>query len=337
MEFLISGGAGFIGSHLVDQLVELGHRPTVIDNLSTGRLANVSEGAYFPGPMDVSATPEELISPETVAIHLAANPRCNVSIYVPEDDARRNYLEGLIFFTKCMAARVRRFVFISSMSVYGKTTALPYHEEMTPNPLDPYAVNKWALEKMCLIMGRANNVEIVILRPQNVFGPRQRPDLSYRNVIPRWIRRLLNEQPLPVMGSLKLRRSFSPVSLISRGIVAAAMKPGISGEIFNLGSPQPRELGEIANVLQGYTQKEPRFTLIPSPSTLLEESYGSVDKASKLLGVDEKDNEFEDTLKALVDEIVNADTPDITEEILNPELLHAEFNTIYKFEEKQEN
>jgi nucleoside-diphosphate-sugar epimerase len=335
MKLLISGGAGFIGSHVADSATNLGLTPTIIDNLSTGRLSNISDRVFFPGQMNISDTPAEFFDETTTVIHLAAIPKCNSSLYTPEQDATDNYIEGIKFLKKCFTAKVKRIVLVSSMSVYGTSNKVPFSEDMKPDPIDPYAINKWALEKVGLALSKASGVEYVILRPQNVFGPRQRGDLSYRNVIARWIKNLLNDRPLPVIGTLDLARCFSPVSLVTRGIMAAVFAPGISGEVFNLGTSRTRTLREIATLLEKVSGRSARFRILPSPPTLPLAAYGSTKKAEGL-GVFEETTEFEVNLANLYAEIKESGYSS-PEEVLAPELFGAEFYQIYKSDYPEKN
>lgn len=326
MKIMVTGGAGFLGSHVVDQLESIGIPTLTIDNLSTGRRENASEKTEF-----IESACEDIFQDTfrdvSVVIHLACQPRCNVSIFSPEEDVFINYIPGLKFFKKCFQTSVKRIVFVSSMSVYGESS-LPYREEMNVCPRDPYAIHKWALERILLLEGKLHNIEVVIVRPQHVFGPRQRPDLSYRNVIARWIRRAYNQHPLPIIGSTELRRAFSPVSLVARGIVAAALQPEISGEIFNLGSMNVRSLEEIISKIQNLLNLPVDVQHLPAPQTLLLNAYGSVEKAQNILGVIEEDSEFDRNFLALAKEI-QINLSDSSEISIHPEVRVDSFSEIY--------
>jgi UDP-glucose 4-epimerase len=327
MKFLVTGGAGFIGSHVVDRLVAAGCEVRVVDNMSMGRQENVHCRALFTGPHDVATVPDDWLDEQTVAIHLAARPRCTLSVYAPTDDVLSNYVPGVSFLTRCIQRRVRRFVLLSSIAVYGNPGRLPYTEDMEPHPRDPYSINKHALERLCLIECRRNDIEVVVLRAQHVFGPRQRADLRYRNVIARWIRRALHHQSLPVYGSLDLRRAFSPVSLVCRGIVRAAMQDGIDGEVFNLGSGVVRSLRSISEQISSLLGIDITHEFLTPPPGLLAESYGAVQKAQRRLGVVEDRNEFDDNLRALIEELL--DPPSAVEFGIVPELRRDEYASIF--------
>jgi nucleoside-diphosphate-sugar epimerase len=324
---LVTGGAGFLGSHVVDLLLERGNEVSIVDNLVTGRLQNVNAAAAFAQISCAEILPD-MLGPDVTVIHLAAVPQCTASLFRPLADLQANYLEGLRCLTACLAARVRRFVFVSSMAVYGDAAAPPFREGTIPRPRDPYAVNKFALEQIALIESALHGVEVSIVRPQHVFGPRQAPHLAYRNVIARWIRRALSEEPLPVIGTLALRRAFSPVSLVARGIVAAAESPVASGEIFNLGTRRLRTLGEIVHCIEQRLATTCRLVDVPAPPSLLLDAFGAVDKAENLLGISEQPGEFEAAIDQLVAEIQAG--PSVTaERTLEPEFLDEQYYQTY--------
>lgn len=328
MKFLVTGGAGFIGSHIVDGLINRGYQVYVVDNLSTGRRQNINPNAVFTEPFDASQTPDEWLDEDTIAIHCASQPKCNVSLYAPVNDMENNYAVGVRFITKCVSRKIKRLVLISSMSVYGDQPKSPYTEDMKPSPKDPYGIHKYALELMCKILCENHGVEHLILRPQHVFGVRQRYDLSYRNVIPRWMKKAILKQPLPVFGNLNLKRAFSPVSLIQRSIITAALDEKINGEIFNLGSSKTRSLAEVAEKISEALDLKIDFDLLPSPSTLLNLSVGSTDKAKRILKVLESENEFDAILSQLASEM-KRDTISDTEIGVVPEIAPQIYLSIY--------
>jgi UDP-glucose 4-epimerase len=301
--FLVTGGAGFIGSHVVDGLMGMGYQVRVVDNLSTGQRKNINPKAVFAGPIDASQTPDEWLDEDTIAIHCASQPKCNVSLFAPVNDMENNYAAGVKFITKCVSRKIKRLILISSMSVYGDQEKTPYTEEMKPAPKDPYGIHKYALELMCKSLCENHGVEYLILRPQHVFGIRQRHDLSYRNVIPRWMKKAMLGQPLPVFGNLKLKRAFSPISLIKRSIIAAALNEELNREILNLGSSNPKSLAEVAEKISNALKIEIRFEFLPSPSTLLNISIGSTEKARRVLNIAESETEFDSNLAQLACEM----------------------------------
>ncbi|KXK15035.1 MAG: NAD-dependent epimerase/dehydratase family protein [Chloroflexi bacterium OLB14] len=214
------------------------------------------------------------------------------------------------------------------MSVYGDQEKSPFTEDMKPAPKDPYGIHKYALELMCKSLCENHGVEYLILRPQHVFGIRQRYDLSYRNVIPRWIKKALLKQPLPVFGKLGLQRAFSPISLIKRGIISAALNEKINGEIFNLGSSTTRSLAEVAQKISNILSTNISFEFLPSPSTLLNLSIGSTEKVKKNLCIVESEVEFDANLSMLVNEIKKSIISKV-EIGITPEIAPQKYLSIY--------
>lgn len=324
----ITGGAGFIGSHVVDLFVAADWHVTVLDNLSTGDVRNVNSKAEFLGPCDCGALLEGKLSPDSTLVHLAAHPRCNASLFAPVADAQLNYLVGLQVLVAAVNSRVKRVVLVSSMSVYGDAHS-PYKEDDIPLPREPYAINKRALEMVVACECAAHDIEWTIVRPQHVFGRRQRSDLTYRNVVARWCRLMLKEMPLPVYGTLDLKRAFSPVSLIARGIYRAATEHGASGQIFNLGTRRVRTLRELSEwIASEIGVRNVCFELKAPPPTLLEEAIGDVSKMEHVLGVREEQDEAGRNLRELVDE-VRSESRESPEFVFNPEVLRSRFRGIY--------
>ena len=329
VNFIVTGGAGFLGSHIVDALLDMDHNVAVIDNLTTGISTNLSGKEIAFIKSDCADIPFGILNSEAVVVHCAAQPKCSVSTFMPERDAIDNYLPGVRLVTRALRAGVRRIVLVSSLSVYGSASPLPYVEQMEPKPEDPYAIHKLALERLALAQCSLHETELVIVRPQHVFGPRQRSDLAYRNVIARWIRRALAELPLPVFGSLDLARAFSPVSLVTRGIVAASLAPEVDGDIFNLGSSNVRTLREIAAMIERAIGKSVEYSHMEKPKTLRLMAYGSVSKASRVLRISEQSGEFEMNFELLVGEICSTPRPS-SEKLDEPELMDGTFARIYR-------
>lgn len=327
--FVVTGGAGFIGHHVARGLLESGQRVRVVDNLSMGRRELVPDGAEFDGPSNCGLLKPDDIECGATIVHLACHPRCNASLFAPVSDLELSYLPGIRLLTAALNAGIRRFVLVSSMSVYGDAPC-PYHEGATPLPRDPYAVHKRALEMVVEQLCRAHQVEYTVLRPQHVYGPGQRSDLTYRNVVARWARLMLEGKPLPVFGSLDLRRAFSPLTLVARGIVAAALLPAGANQTFNLGTRKVRSLRHIAAwIARELGIRYPAFETRPAPPTLLEAGHGLVDKAGNHLGVEEDPNEADACLHGLLRELVTMPLG-LEERGFEPEVLHEQHALVYQ-------
>lgn len=329
--FVVSGGAGFIGSHVVEALLLHGHEVTVIDDLSSGKPENLPVG--HPrlsliwkncGEVDASQIP-----PGATVIHLACNPCCTSSIYAPVFDTEINYVNGVRFLRQCASAEMMRWVFVSSMSVYGKGLRRAYRETDAPNPRDPYAINKLALERMSKAVCESRGIPWTILRPQHVVGKRQRADVDHRNVAAKWIWRMIEGKPLPVFGRLDLQRHYSAIDLVVGGILTAAQSEISCGMIYNLGSDSPLRLDELAGLLArlgGFPR--PIFEILPQPRGLANYIGGSCARAAAELDCRETPGMLERALLALIED-VRAGQPAGKAMRLEPEFAAEEFASIY--------
>jgi UDP-glucose 4-epimerase len=235
---LVTGGAGFIGSHLVDALIAQNVRVRVLDNLSTGdrnNLAAVQQKVeLFEGDLRDSETCAAACRGVEVVYHLGALGSVPRSVADPITTNAVNVEGTLHVLAAARAAGVRRLVFSSSSSVYGDTPILPKHEGLRPNPRSPYAVSKLAGEEYCRAFYYAYGLETVILRYFNVFGPRQSPDSQYAAVIPRFVSALLQGRPPTIYGDGQQSRDFTYVSNVVQANLLAGAAAGVAGEVFNI-------------------------------------------------------------------------------------------------------
>jgi nucleoside-diphosphate-sugar epimerase len=226
---LVTGGAGFIGSNLVEELLRRGHTVRVIDNFSTGRRSNVE-----PFLKDIELIEDDVRSLDALrsavkgsdfVLHQAALPSVPRSI---ADPATTHDVGATGTLNVLIAARdggVKRVVFASSSSVYGDSETLPKHEEMIPNPLSPYAISKLVGEHYCRVFSRAYGLETVALRYFNVFGPRQDPLSQYAAVIPKFLRAIRNGERPTIYGDGEQSRDFTPVANVVAANLAACTVP----------------------------------------------------------------------------------------------------------------
>jgi len=235
---LVTGGAGFIGSHLVDRLLAENWRVRILDNLSTGcaeRLDGVRGTVEFlRGDIRDLALMRLAARGIEVLFHLAALPSVARSV---EDPWRCNEVNVVGTLNALLAARsagVRRFVFASSSSVYGESPALPKSEETPPNPLSPYAVSKLAGEQYCRVFYHLFGLETVCLRFFNVFGPRQDPTSPYAAVIPQFLQAARNGSSPLIHGDGRQSRDFTYAANVVEGLYLAATHPNAPGGIFNI-------------------------------------------------------------------------------------------------------
>lgn len=226
MHALVSGGAGFIGSNLVEALVKGTHRVRVLDNLATGKRDNLSglggEIELVEGDIRSYHTVREAVEGIDVVFHQAALPSVPRSVRDPISSNGVNVDGTLNILYAAKDAGVKRVVYASSSSVYGDTPELPKHEGMTPNPQSPYAVSKLAAEHYCSVFARLYGLDTVALRYFNVFGPRQDPASQYSAVIPKFIKAMLSGRPPVIYGDGEQTRDFTFVSNVVGANLRAA-------------------------------------------------------------------------------------------------------------------
>jgi nucleoside-diphosphate-sugar epimerase len=252
--YLVTGGAGFIGSHVVEALVGDDERVRVLDDLSNGLESNLAPFGkrveLIPGDIRDRATVAAAMKGVSTVLHLAALGSVARSVADPVTSNAVNVSGTLNVLHAAHEAGVRRFVFSSSSSVYGENPALPKHEELVPIPVSPYAVSKLAGEHYTRVFARLYRIETVCLRYFNVFGPRQRPDSPYAAVIPLFMRGALQATPLTIYGDGQQSRDFTYVTNVVRANLLAARVPGVSGRVFNVACGERYSLLDIVRSLE---------------------------------------------------------------------------------------
>jgi nucleoside-diphosphate-sugar epimerase len=254
---LVTGGAGFIGSHIVGALLGQGMCVRVLDNLSTGNLDNLRhcrrEVEFIEGDLrDVDTCYRACKGVETV-FHQAALPSVPRSINDPLTSHAVN-VDGTL--QMLMAARdegVRRFIFASSSSVYGNTEVCPKHEGLTPCPLSPYAINKLTAEHYCKVFHSLYGLQTVALRYFNVFGPRQDPNSQYSAVIPKFVAAAMNGETVTVNGDGRNSRDFTYVDNVVQANLLASWVPGVAGGVFNIGCGCSHTLNDLCRGIEAAT------------------------------------------------------------------------------------
>ena len=237
MRHLVTGGAGFIGSHLARRLLEEGHEVIVIDNLSGGWFENVPKGVELIS-MDLVTMDLEMLFrgwKPTHVWHLAAYAAEGLSHWVREHNVKNNWLASTRLINVAIKYGVERFTFTSSMAVYGSQTP-PFVEAMRLQPEDPYGIAKFSVEQDLAAAGKVFGLPYVIFRPHNVYGPNQNIGDPYRNVVGIFMRKALQGDPITVFGDGFQTRAFSYISDIIDPMVASLHKPiDTEGETFNIG------------------------------------------------------------------------------------------------------
>lgn len=258
MNFLVTGGAGFIGSNIVETLLKRGHKVRVLDNFSTGRRENISDYLndieLIEGDIRSYHTVNNAVKNVEVILHQAALPSVPRSISDPITSNQVN-TDGTLNVLDCAKENdVRRVVIASSSSVYGDSPELPKKENMIPNPLSPYAVSKLASEKYAMVYNKVYGLETIALRYFNVFGPKQDPNSQYSAVIPKFITAIMHDKSPIIYGDGETSRDFTYVENVVEANILAGTKEKIGGEYFNCachGRVTLNQLIEKINLIMG--------------------------------------------------------------------------------------
>ncbi len=261
--YLVTGGAGFIGSHIVERLVREGHAVRVLDDLSTGRSDNLASVQtrleLISGDIRDRQAVRRAVKDIDYVIHEAAWRSVPKSMEDPCGYTEVNVLGTVNLLAAAVAAKVKRVVFASSSSVYGETDRVPLREVQPVAPVSPYAMSKLSAEHYCQLFARSFGLETVALRYFNVFGPRQSLENEYAVVVPKFITCLLRHESPPVHGDGLQSRDFTYIENVVEVTIRAATAPGVSGEVFNVGC------GESYSVLDLLAQLNTVLGLSISP------------------------------------------------------------------------
>lgn len=297
-KYLVTGGAGFIGSHLVEELLRRGESVRIADNLSSGLRANIPANVdVFEGDVADERFAAQAVAGCDYVLHQAAIPSVPRSIAEPLATNRANVDGTLAILVASRDAGVKRLVFAGSSSVYGNAATLPKREDMRPGPMSPYALQKLVAEQYCQMFSQLYGLETVTTRYFNVFGPRQQPGSPYSGVISLFVEALATGQRPTILGDGRQTRDFTYVGDVVRGVLAAATTPGVSGEVFNVAVGGRISLLELFGTLQRLlkTNVEPIFG--PAREGDVRDSQADILKARQRLGF-EPQVSFEDGLRA---------------------------------------
>lgn len=257
---LITGGAGFIGSHVAEHLLSRGHQVVVLDDLSGGFLENVPAGATF---INGSILNEDLVDyifrnyNFTYVYHLAAYAAEGLSHFIRRFNYRNNLIGSVNLINAAVNHDVKCFVFASSIAVYGSGQS-PMTEEMTPLPEDPYGIAKLAVEQDLKASHEMFGLDYVIFRPHNVYGERQNIGDHYRNVVGIFMSQLLRGEPMSIFGDGTQMRAFTHINDVAPIIAASVDCPSAYNEIFNVGADEPYKVNDLAQIVAATMGKENR-------------------------------------------------------------------------------
>lgn len=285
LKSLVTGGAGFIGSHVVDELVAAGHDVVVLDDLSGGFADNVNSAAEF---VEGSVTDDSLVEKLYArhkfdyVFHLAAYAAEGLSHFI----RRFNYTNNLVGSVTLMNAAVRHgcrcFVFTSSIAVYG-AGQVPMDESMTPEPEDPYGIAKYAVEMDLAAARRLFDLNYIVFRPHNVYGERQNLGDKYRNVIGIYMNSVMQGLPCTIFGDGKQTRAFTHIADIAPAIARSVTIPEASGQVFNIGADTPYSVAELAEMVQKAMGRQTGIRHLEARKEVLH-AHSDHSKARRILG-----------------------------------------------------
>jgi nucleoside-diphosphate-sugar epimerase len=283
--WLVTGGAGFIGSHLVQELVRRGQQVRIADDFSSGLRENVPAGVELvAGDLADPEVARRAVDGCSIVLHQAARPSVPRSVQDPSGSHRANATATVEVLVAARDAGVRRLVFAGSSSVYGNAATLPKREDMPAEPLTPYALQKLVSEAYCQLFTRLYGVETVTTRYFNVFGPRQQPGSPYSGVISLFIDALVQGRAPLVLGDGRQTRDFTYVGDVVSGVLSAAEAPGIGGEVINVAAGGRISLLDLIGTLQRILGRDTNPTFGPARDGDVRDSQADISKARKLLG-----------------------------------------------------
>jgi nucleoside-diphosphate-sugar epimerase len=301
--YLVTGGAGFIGSHLVETLVGRGERVRVLDNFATGRWENVQP---FNGRMELiegdcadPATARRAVSGCDYVLHQAAIPSVPRSVRDPIGSDHANTCGTVTMLEAAREAGVRRFVFAASSAAYGDTPTLPKHEEMPVNPQSPYAVQKVAGEHYCKVFHQTMGLSTVALRYFNVFGPRQDPKSEYAAVVPKFVTAALRGEPVTIFGDGQQSRDFTPVaSAVAANLLACTSERAI-GQVINVARGERLTLLDLVARIGEIVGRRVEIRFEAPRAGDVKHSLADISRARDLLGYEP--GPLEESLRGVVD------------------------------------
>jgi nucleoside-diphosphate-sugar epimerase len=289
--YLVTGGAGFIGSNIVHALVARGERVRVLDNLATGKLANLDEVIksveFMNGDIRDAETCRDAVRGVRYVLHQAALPSVPRSVKDPISSSAVNIqgtLNLLVAASKQGEHGVKRFVFASSSSVYGDTPALPKSESMIPTPQSPYAVTKLTGEHFCRVFARVYGLSTVCLRYFNVYGPRQDPESTYAAVIPRFISACRQGKSATIFGDGSQSRDFTFIEDCVAANFLACQAAGAAGEACNIGSGSRITISDLYIAVQRALGQNIGPEHAPPREGDVKHSQADIERAQSLLG-----------------------------------------------------
>ena len=288
MRYLVTGGAGFIGSNTVDELVRRGHSVVVLDDLSAGKEDNLAEVrnkiTFIKGAVTDLEIVRRAIQEADYVLHLAARTSVPRSVKDPLETNRINVEGTLNVLVAARDAKVKRVVFAASSSAYGETPTLPKAETMQPAPISPYGVSKFTGELYAQVFGRCYGLESVSLRYFNVFGPRQDPSSPYSGVLSKFMTCCLEDTEPVVYGDGEQSRDFTYVDNVVQANLLACEAPNASSKVFNVGTGARFTLNQTLKLLEGIAGKPMAAKYDPPREGDIRDSQADITQSQEILG-----------------------------------------------------
>lgn len=285
-KILVTGGAGFIGSHVTEALINRGHQVTVLDDLSGGFTDNLVAGAHFVqgSIMDVELV-NQLFAAEKFqyVYHLAAYAAEGLSHFIKRFNYNNNLIGSVNLINAAVNTKVNCFVFTSSIAVYGTSAQLPMTETTPAHPEDPYGIAKLAVEQELQVCKAMFNLDYMIFRPHNVYGERQNIGDKYRNVVGIFMNQLLQNKPMTIFGDGTQTRAFSYIGDIAPIMAEAIDIPAAYNQIFNIGADQTYTINELAEAVAWAMGAPPNIVHVPARSEVWN-AFSSHEKVHCIFG-----------------------------------------------------
>ena len=302
--YVVTGGAGFIGSHIVEELLLRNEKVAIIDNFSTGKRDNVKP---FEGTAEIIDTDlanaknlAQIIKDADYVIHQAAIPSVPKSIIDPVKSHHANVNGTLQLLVACREAGVKRVVYASSSSLYGDSPTLPKHEGMMPNPLSPYGAQKLFAEMYCQVFTKAYGLETVSLRYFNVFGPRQDATSQYSGVLALFIPAVLQGRRPTIYGDGEQSRDFTYVKNVVEANLLACKAPGVGGQVFNVACGDRITVNSMLQQINKITGKDISPIYAEARAGDIKHSQAEIRLAKERIGYQAKVS-FEEGLRNTID------------------------------------
>tara|TARA_B100000315_G_scaffold250404_1_gene283180 strand:- start:471 stop:1487 length:1017 start_codon:yes stop_codon:yes gene_type:complete len=283
-KILVTGVAGFLGSHLADKLVAMGHKIVGVDNMLSGYKDNIPKKIDFHN-FDCCNLEKmtEVTKGVDVVYHCAATPHEGLSVFSPFEITKNNYLASVSVFSASISNKVKRIIYCSSMGRYGDLK-LPFTEDMKPKPIDPYAISKVAAENVLINLCELNNIEWVIAVPHNIIGPRQKYDDPFRNVVSIMINRMLQHKAPLIYGDGEQKRCFSYIDDCLSCLLPMLDQKNLDKQIVNIGPDEEFvTINKIAEICSNITGSNLKPIYKKDRPREVKHAFCSADKARKLL------------------------------------------------------